>query len=56
MTSLVRRAIAEEHHLEEIARDGYAPATLPIVLGVILFSLILIVGIVLGIALTAYYW
>lgn len=56
MASLVQRAIAGEHHLEEIARDGYAPATLPIVLGAIVLSLILIVGIALGIALTAYYW
>jgi hypothetical protein len=56
MASLVQRAIAGEHHLAEIARDGYAPATLPIVLGVIVLSLILIVGIALGIALTAYYW
>jgi hypothetical protein len=23
----VQKAIAEEHHLEEIAKDGYAPAT-----------------------------
>jgi hypothetical protein len=56
MTSLVQRAIAEEHHLEEIAKDGYAPATLPIVLGAIFLALIVIVGIALGITLAAYYW
>ena len=56
MTSLVQRAIAEEHHLEEIAKDGYAPATLPIVLGAIFLALIAIVGLALGITLAAYYW
>ena len=56
MTSLVQRAIAEEHHLEEIAKDGYAPATLPIVLGAIFLALIVIVGLALGITLAAYYW
>jgi hypothetical protein len=55
MTSFVEKAIAEEHHLEEIARDGYAPATLPIVLGAIVLALIVIVGIALGITLFAYY-
>jgi hypothetical protein len=55
MTSLVQRAIAEEHHLEEIARDGYAPATLPIVLGGIVLALVVIVGIALGITLVVYY-
>ena len=56
MTTIVQRAIAEEHHLEEIAKDGYAPATLPIVLGAILLALIVIVGLALGITLAAYYW
>lgn len=56
MTTLVQRAIAEEHHLEAIAKDGYAPATLPIVLSAILLALIVIVGISLGITLAAYYW
>ena len=56
MTSLVQKAIAEEHHLEEIAKDGYAPATLPIVLGAIRLALIVIVGLALGITLAAYYW
>jgi hypothetical protein len=55
MTSFVEKAIAEEHHLEEIARDGYAPATLPIVLGAIVLALIVIVGVALGITLVAYY-
>jgi hypothetical protein len=56
MTSLVQKAIAEEHHLEAIAKDGYAPATLPIVLGAIVLALIAIVGLALGITLAAYYW
>jgi hypothetical protein len=56
MTSLVQRAIAEEHHLEEIAKDGYAPATLPIVLGAIVLALVGIVGLALAITLAAYYW
>ena len=55
MTSLVQKAIAEEHHLEEIATDGYAPATLPIVLGGIVLALIGIVGLALGITLVVYY-
>jgi hypothetical protein len=55
MTSLVDKAIAEEHHLEEIARDGYAPATLPIVLGAIMLALAAIVGLALAITLAFYY-
>jgi hypothetical protein len=55
MTSLVQKAIAEEHHLEEIAKEGYAPATLPIVLGVIVAALTVIVGLALAVALLAYY-
>ena len=48
MTSLLQKAIAEEHHLEEIARDGYQPATLAITLGAIVLALAVIVGIALG--------
>ena len=55
MTSIVQKAIAEEHHLEEIAKDGYAPATLPIVLGAIVLALIVIVGLALGITMAVYY-
>jgi hypothetical protein len=55
MASLVQKVIAEEHHLEEIARDGYAPATLPIVLAAIVLALIVIVGLSLGITLAVYY-
>jgi hypothetical protein len=55
MTTIVDKAIAEEHHLEDIARDGYAPATLPIVLGGIVLALIVIVGLALGITLAVYY-
>jgi hypothetical protein len=55
MTSLVQKAIAEEHHLEDIARDGYAPATLPIVLGGIVLALIVIVGLALGVTMASYY-
>jgi hypothetical protein len=56
MTSIVQKAINEEHHLEEIARDGYAPATLPIVLGGIVLALIVIVGLSLGLTLAVYYF
>ena len=55
MTSLLQKAIAEEHHLEEIARDGYQPATLAITLGAIVVALAVIVGIALGVTLAAYY-
>jgi hypothetical protein len=55
MTSLVQKAIAEEHHLEEIAKEGYEPATLPIMLGVIVAVLTVIVGVVLTIAMLVYY-
>lgn len=39
----------------ENARDGYAPAPLPIVLGGIVLALIVIVGPALGITLAVYY-
>ena len=55
MTTLVEKLVAEEHHLEEIARDGYAPATLPIVLGAIVIALVGIVGAALGVTLLVYY-
>jgi hypothetical protein len=55
MTAIVDRLVAEEHHLEEIVQDGYAPATLPIVLGGILLALIVIVGLALGVTLAVYY-
>lgn len=55
MTAFVDKLVAEEHHLEDIAKDGYAPATLPIVLGGIVLALIAIVGLALGITLAVYY-
>ncbi|HET7129511.1 MAG TPA: hypothetical protein VFJ93_10610 [Gaiellaceae bacterium] len=55
MTAIVDKLVAEEHHLAEIARDGYAPATLPIVLGFIVAALAVIVGIALGVSLAVYY-
>ncbi|HST14315.1 MAG TPA: hypothetical protein VLJ44_05625 [Gaiellaceae bacterium] len=55
MTAIVDKLVAEEHHLEEIAKDGYAPATLPIVLGFIVAVLALIVGLALGVSLAVYY-
>jgi hypothetical protein len=55
MTTLVDKLVAEEHHLEEIAADGYAPATLPIVLGGIVIALFVIVGLALGVTLAVYY-
>jgi hypothetical protein len=55
MTAFVDKLVAEEHHLEEIAKDGYAPATLPIVLGGIVLALFVIVGLALGVTLAVYY-
>ena len=55
MTALVDKLVAEEHHLEEIAKDGYAPATLPIVLGGIVVALTVIVGLALGLTMAVYY-
>jgi hypothetical protein len=55
MTALVEKLVAEEHHLEEIAKEGYAPATMPIVLGAIVAALALIVGLALGVTLVVYY-
>ena len=55
MTALVDKLVAEEHHLAEIARDGYAPATLPIPLGAIVLALIVIVGLALGVTMAVYY-
>jgi hypothetical protein len=45
----------EVHHLEEVAADGYAPATLPIVLAGIVLALTVIVGVALGVTLAVYY-
>ena len=55
MTTFVEKVIAEEHHLEAIAREGYDPVTLPIVLGMIMLVLSLIVGLALGVSLLVYY-
>jgi hypothetical protein len=55
MTTVVEKIVAEEHHLEDIARDGYAPATLPIVLGGIVLALTVIVGLALGVTMAVYY-
>jgi len=55
MTTFVEKVIAEEHHLEAIAREGYEPATLPIVLGMIMLALSVIVGLALGVSLLVYY-
>jgi hypothetical protein len=55
MTTITARIVAEEHHLADIARDGYQPATLAIVLGGIVGALAVIVGLALGITLVAYY-
>ena len=55
MTAFVDKIAAEEHHLEEIAKEGYAPATLPIVLGAIVVALVVIVGLALGVTLAVYY-
>jgi hypothetical protein len=54
--TLLQKAIEEEHHLAEVARDGYSPVTLPIVLGLIVLALTVIVGLSLAVSLIAYYW
>jgi hypothetical protein len=55
VTTFVEKLIAEEHHLEAIAREGYEPATLPIVLGMIMLALSVIIGLALGVSLLVYY-
>jgi uncharacterized protein (DUF427 family) len=52
---LVERIVAEEHHLQEVAKVGYEPATLPILLMVIVGALAVIVGIALGVSIAVYY-
>lgn len=52
---VVERLVAEEHHLQEIAKVGYEPATLPIVMLVIIGALAIIVGIALGVSIAVYY-
>ena len=56
MATFTQRIVAEEHHLQDVAREGYAPATLPIVLGGIVLVLIVIVGLALGVTLASYYF
>ena len=55
MTTFVDKLVAEEHHMEAIAKDGYAPATLPIVLLGIVAALFVIVGMALGVTMAVYY-
>lgn len=52
---LRERIVAEEHHLQQIAKVGYEPATLPILMVAIIGVLAAVVGIALGIALAVYY-
>jgi hypothetical protein len=51
----MHKLAAEEHHLEDIARDGYAPATIAITLAGIVLALMVIVGLALGLTLLVYY-
>jgi len=53
--TLVGRVVAEEHHLADVARDGYAPATVAIVLAGIVLVLAAVVGLALGVTLAVYY-
>lgn len=55
MTAFVDKLVAEEHHLAALSREGYEPATLPILLVEVTVFLAVVVGIVLGAALAAYY-
>jgi hypothetical protein len=52
---VLQKAIEEEHHLADVAREGYAPATMPILLATIVLALLAIVGLALGASLAAYY-
>ena len=45
----------EGHHLEDVALEGYEPATIGIVLVAIVLALAVVVGIALGVTLTVYY-
>lgn len=51
----MQKAIAGGHHLEDVALEGYEPATIAIVLAAIMIALAVIVGIALGVTLTVYY-
>ncbi|HEX3805571.1 MAG TPA: DUF427 domain-containing protein [Gaiellaceae bacterium] len=52
---LVERLVAEEHHIQEIAKVGYEPATLPILLVVIAIAVGVIVFVALAVSITVYY-
>jgi len=52
---LVERLVAEEHHMEAIAKEGYEPATMPILLVVIAVAVGVIVVIALAVSITVYY-
>ena len=52
----MHKLAAEEHHLEDVARDGYAPAALAITLAGIVLALVVVVGLALGLTLVVYYW
>lgn len=55
VNGILQKAIAEGHHLEEVAQEGYEPATIGIVLVAIVLALTVVVGIALGVTLTVYY-
>jgi hypothetical protein len=50
-TTLIQRLIDEERHLEGIARDGFMPATLPIMFGGIVLAVFSVVGLALALTL-----
>lgn len=54
--NLVQRAIEEEHHLVELAREGDTAATPVILIGEIVVFLSVVFALVLGVSLVAYYW
>ena len=55
VSGILQKAIAEGHHLEDVALEGYEPATIGIVLVAIVLALTVVVGIALGVTLTVYY-
>jgi hypothetical protein len=54
--NLVQRAIEEEHHLVELAREGDSAATPAILVGEVVAFLSVVLVLVLGVSLVAYYW
>lgn len=53
--NVMQRAIVEEHRLVDIARDGYAPSTLAIVLAATILALLAVAAVGVGLSVAVYY-